>query len=169
LNCHENPGGGSNNLNPLGEDVLASLGEQKDGPVDWSYIYALDSDGDGYSNGQELLDPDGVWTPQSPDPSDPELVTNPGDIDDFPSSIKEEINDINLTLDGDRIHITGSGARSLDIEIRLVNSIGKIVYHNRVRYTLNTVSIDIRGLSTGKYFLIIEKDNHSYFRQFFIQ
>jgi len=47
-------------------------------------LAAMDSDGDGYSNGTELLDPDGDWSVGDPDPGDPADVTNPDDPDDFP-------------------------------------------------------------------------------------
>jgi hypothetical protein len=48
-------------------------------------LAAMDSDGDGYSNGTELLDPDGNWSEGDPDPGDPADVTNPDDPDDFPT------------------------------------------------------------------------------------
>jgi hypothetical protein len=48
-------------------------------------LAAMDSDGDGYSNGTELLDPDGNWSVGDPDPGDPADVTNPDDPDDFPA------------------------------------------------------------------------------------
>lgn len=47
-------------------------------------LAAIDSDGDGYSNGTELLDPDGNWSEGDPDPGDPANVTNPDDPGDFP-------------------------------------------------------------------------------------
>jgi hypothetical protein len=47
-------------------------------------LAAMDSDGDGYSNGTELLDPDGNWSVGDPDPGDPANVTNPDDPGDFP-------------------------------------------------------------------------------------
>jgi len=48
-------------------------------------LAALDSDGDGYSNGTELLDPDGAWSVGDRDPGDPADVTNSDDPDDFPA------------------------------------------------------------------------------------
>ncbi|UCE26528.1 MAG: hypothetical protein JSW52_09265 [Candidatus Coatesbacteria bacterium] len=56
-----------------------------DGDEQWTAaLAAMDSDGDGYSNGVELLDPDGTWSVGDPDPGDPADVTNPDDPDDFP-------------------------------------------------------------------------------------
>jgi hypothetical protein len=56
-----------------------------DGGGQWTAaLAALDSDGDGYSNGAELLDPDGNWSVGDPDPGDQANVTNPDDPGDFP-------------------------------------------------------------------------------------
>src|SRR6266545_3130696 len=38
-----------------------------------------DSDGDGFTNGEELQDPEGVWAIGKPDPGDVSLVSNPSD------------------------------------------------------------------------------------------
>jgi hypothetical protein len=51
----------------------------------WSSTLAsLDSDGDGYTNGEELQDPNGTWVKGQPAPGDPDLVSNPGDSDSIP-------------------------------------------------------------------------------------
>lgn len=66
--CHINPGGG-NGWNAFGLDVRANL---TNGSPDWSKVFDKDSDGDGYTNGVELGDPDGDgtkdadWTPTNP-------------------------------------------------------------------------------------------------------
>jgi hypothetical protein len=65
--------------NAFGEQVEANLvgnGGIATHEVDWQAIYALDADGDGYTNGEELGDPDGDWAqgedpPRSYDPSHP--------------------------------------------------------------------------------------------------
>jgi hypothetical protein len=44
-----------------------------------------DSDGDGFSNGEELQDPDGRWRPGRADPGDRGLVSNPGDRRSVPA------------------------------------------------------------------------------------
>lgn len=46
----------------------------------------LDSDGDGYTNGEELQDPDGVWLPGMKAPGDQSKVSDPGDPDSTPNS-----------------------------------------------------------------------------------
>lgn len=72
--------------NAFGQQVEANLtggGAVSAQEVDWPAIYDLDADGDGFTNGEELGDPDGVWSeganpPESYDPS------NPADADDTP-------------------------------------------------------------------------------------
>ena len=52
----------------------------------WSAILAaLDSDGDGFTNGAELLDPNAFWTQGDPDPGNSAHVTNPGDPSSVPA------------------------------------------------------------------------------------
>jgi hypothetical protein len=54
-----------------------------------SALAAADSDGDGYANGVELLDPDGTWSEGDPDPGDPADLTNPDDPEDNPPGFGE--------------------------------------------------------------------------------
>ena len=63
--------------NAFGKDVRATLPR---GP-DWVVLYALDSDEDGYTNGQELGDPMGLWVYN--DPETP-FLSAPGDASDTP-------------------------------------------------------------------------------------
>jgi len=46
-----------------------------------------DSDSDGWTNGEELLDPNFLWSYGDPDPGDPADVTNPDDPTDYPSAV----------------------------------------------------------------------------------
>ncbi len=71
--CHVSAGGGGA-LNAFGGTVQANL---TGGVPDWSRIRVLDSDGDGYSNGQELGDPLGYWQPGQPNPGLQTKITNP--------------------------------------------------------------------------------------------
>ncbi len=58
-----------------------------DGPAGnlvWQPALAvIDSDGDGRSNGTELLDPTGTWPTRPAHPGDPAQVTQPG-VSDAP-------------------------------------------------------------------------------------
>lgn len=86
-NCHLNPaGGGARNV--FGQEVennfLSTPGAA--GHVQWGpSLAAIDSDGDGFTNGEELQDPNGTWKPGDPAPGDPSLVTLPGDSTSHPS------------------------------------------------------------------------------------
>jgi len=81
--CHVGSQGGSP-LNPFGETVKAHLNSNRQ--PDWSAIWKLDSDGDGYTNGEELGDPKGQWTPGMPNPGSPATITHPGDRASKPGS-----------------------------------------------------------------------------------
>lgn len=60
-------------LTPFGRDVNANMNS---GVVQWQNIWMLDSDGDGFSNGLELNDPNGQWRRGNPNPVGP--IANPG-------------------------------------------------------------------------------------------
>lgn len=64
--------------NPFGMQVEQTLVGQD---ADWSALFDLDADGDGFTNGLELGDPDGVWQPGQPNPP---LVSHPGNAADHP-------------------------------------------------------------------------------------
>jgi hypothetical protein len=87
-NCHINPGGGGarNSFGQSAASFIASGGSESFwGPQ----IAALDSDGDGFTNGEELQDPNGEWIPGTASPGDINFVTNPGDPNDFPVSVNQ--------------------------------------------------------------------------------
>ena len=77
--CHIVPGGPRN---LLGQQIEALLPEPKASQsVDWPLVYGLDADGDGYTNGQEMGDPDGDWMIGLPDPG---LESDPSDAGSIP-------------------------------------------------------------------------------------
>ncbi|MEW6701085.1 MAG: T9SS type A sorting domain-containing protein [Bacteroidota bacterium] len=80
--CHTN--GGGTPRNPFGQEVEKRVtpGGTEDfwGPA----LAAIDSDGDGFTNGQELGDPNGVWRPGQPDPGNSSNVSAPGDPNSRP-------------------------------------------------------------------------------------
>jgi hypothetical protein len=79
--CHNSPSGGDAR-NSFGLEIENGFLDGFD--VVWGpELAALDSDGDGVTNGQELLDPEGVWNIGDANPGDPELITLPYDADSF--------------------------------------------------------------------------------------
>lgn len=79
---HSNANGGGQGLNPFGVDF------ERQGNRWTRALCAMDSDGDGRTNGQELGDPDCTWELGDPDPPSSLPVTHPGiaesdDDDDY--------------------------------------------------------------------------------------
>jgi hypothetical protein len=76
-------------MNEFGGEVehrlLAGPGGS-DGVVWGRELARLDSDGDGFTNGEELQDPSGSWRPGDRPPGLQSLVTNPGDRRDAPEA-----------------------------------------------------------------------------------
>lgn len=84
LTCHQSPGGPRNAFGHTIEFDPRFL-DMPGGNVLWQpALAAIDSDGDGRSNGAELLDPSGLWTTRPVHPGNPALVTQPGVIDPPP-------------------------------------------------------------------------------------
>lgn len=85
LNCHGDNSGSI--MTEFGSDARGALeaGIIQQAHVDWSKICAFDSDEDGWTNGQELGDPDCVWT-IGDTPAKP-ASTNPGVDTSHPPSI----------------------------------------------------------------------------------
>ncbi len=87
-NCHIDPSGGGSR-NAFGQQIESGfLSPSGSGNVQWGVqLASLDSDGDGFTNGEELQDPFGAWTSGQPQPGNPNLITNPGNPNDFPTSV----------------------------------------------------------------------------------
>lgn len=58
--------------------------------VDWSKLYDKDADGDGFTNGEEMGDPEGNWRIGDPDPIVNYPLTKPWDPDDFPTTVDSD-------------------------------------------------------------------------------
>lgn len=73
--CHGKASLQVRDLTPFGVDVNRNM---SGGVVQWQNIWNLDSDGDGFSNGLELNDPNGTWRRGQADPAGP--IANPGTV-----------------------------------------------------------------------------------------
>lgn len=140
-NCHVNPGGGGPR-NAFGQAVengfLSVPGPS--GHVQWGAdLASLDSDGDGFTNGEELQDPSGQWTTGSGATGDQSLVTNPGDPNSHPSTtavdrIDEETVPDDFVLEQNYPNpfnpstvISFSVAKQSRVTLSIFNSLGEIV------------------------------------------
>jgi len=82
-NCHIRASGGGAR-NDFG--ILVASKYLSGGDVVWGAELAKeDADKDGFSNGQELQDPDGTWKIGDAAPGNAALVTNPGDASSKPA------------------------------------------------------------------------------------
>jgi len=82
--CHVGSQGGGD-FTPFGSAAIGALtgsGNVEQQHVDWSQLYDLDSDRDGFTNGEELGDPDGTWIRGDPDPGG--VIYHPGDTSKHP-------------------------------------------------------------------------------------
>ena len=142
--CHTNGGGTSRN--PFGQAVESITGSSNTnfwGPQ----LAGLDSDGDGFTNGEELQDSNGLWNGGDP-PGDFSLVTHPGDANDFPVSVKQlaEIpNNYKLANNypnpfNPTTTITFSIPENSDVLLEVYNTLGE-----RVRMLIN------ENYSSGSY------------------
>ena len=81
ITCHNNPNGGAGCLDMGGTSpCLNPFGMQfRANGFFWNDVLAgMDADGDGFTNGQELQDPNGSWTLGEPSPGNADYVTRPG-------------------------------------------------------------------------------------------
>lgn len=83
--CHRSAAGGGD-FTPFGSDSIGALvGSDllQEADVDWSLLAGRDSDRDGFTNGEELNDPNGLWRIGDPDPVGG-VVYHPGDASSHP-------------------------------------------------------------------------------------
>lgn len=160
-------------MNPFGKAL--KNGYYSGGNANWKATLAkLDSDGDGFTNGQELQDPEGLWTIGTTDPGDIALVTNPGLASSFPTGINEEVatNDIFIKLiSGNPIYDILSFeltlAQSSVLVVGIYNPSGSKVVDLYNGYAIAgnyTYNWDLHGryfdrVSNGLYYIVVESFN----------
>ncbi len=110
--CHTTGSGGPRN--DFGVDVYSNYldPQNSSGHVQWGpELAAMDSDGDGVSNGEELQDPNGLWTSGQPNPGNPDLVTSPGDPSDF---VPVELTSFTAQVIGSKVKLVWRTATELN-------------------------------------------------------
>ena len=85
ITCHDNADGGAGCM-PMAEPCLNPFGMAfRAAGFNWGRsLAALDSDADGFTNGQELQEPTGTWTVVEDPPGVAAYVTRPGLAEDSP-------------------------------------------------------------------------------------
>lgn len=115
--CHTSPGGPRNNFGKdIGSKYLDMSGNVKWGPE----LAKLDSDGDGFTNGEELGDPEGTWKIGDPDPVVMSGIYNPGDANSKPN-VGFVINSDNIPSDADVSLFTVNPSTIYDLAEILIN------------------------------------------------
>lgn len=176
LNCHTSPDGGGQR-NPFGETVNDNLsGPKSNAPVRWDLIFNIDSDGDGFTNGEELQDPDGQWVQGPKNPGDPELVTQPWNPNSKPttSSVENDFVSLNSsvypspTMGILNLEFTSNYFDNSSIEI--YNSNGNFMNSTQLETIIgpNTLSINLNdlGIRQGIYFLVIRNKFYNIRKRF---
>lgn len=147
--CHINPGGGGTR-NAFGNDVYAVVLGSSSTPF-WSNVYNKDSDGDGFTNGQELGDPNGTGTA-----TPGALVTRPGDATSHPVVVVNQPPTVNVTspIEGAVVSAPFNGTLSANA----ADSDGAVA---KVEFFLNGISagvvtappyqVSAAGLAAGPY------------------
>ncbi len=83
LNCHGNANGSTRtDFGSDAQSYLSGAGGVQQQHVDWAPLCPRDSDGDGWTNGEELGDPECIWKAGDPNPKG--FIFNPGDPDSYP-------------------------------------------------------------------------------------
>lgn len=160
LNCHFSINGGARNL--FGKAAENSMSNDR---VRWEKIFNLDSDGDGFTNGEELQDSKGEWTNGQTAPGNASLVTNPGDPTSKPtvSFVENESQSYNSSI----YPIPTNGVINLEFisdyfdkgNLEIYNSNGDKIYYEIIDTKIgsNKLMIDLNNpnVNNGIYFLIL--------------
>jgi len=186
LNCHFSMTGGARNQ--FGQEVFNHLTVQNEnGNVKWSpQLAALDSDGDGFTNGQELLDPDGIWKIGNNNPGNPADAGNPGNKNIVPVSVRDifrksdngmiSIKKISPNPSADIQNITFELKEDNYVSIEIFDMTGRNVisldnrfYQASVHSVIINPALYNINLSSGSYLLSVSTPNSSDFEILKIQ
>jgi len=178
--CHISPYGGGP-LNVFGQMVysIALIPQNSSGEVIWGNLMLEDADGDGYSNGEELQDPNGEWSRGNENPGDSLLVTNPADPDDFPLGVEDEMEVISefmpnpaINLSTIKLNLKKSGNLTINVFDLNGNHIKNISkgYKVSAEYTFswNGKNEYHTKVTTGPYIVFIQNDNYTILKKIII-
>ncbi len=165
--CHTNGGGSARNA--FGLDVEKRVTPNGTESFWTPEFAALDSDGDGFTNGEELQDPNGEWREGSEKPGNINLVTNPGNENSIPTSIFDESNNFTFHLANNypnpfnpsttiKYEIGNSNFVSLKVFNSLGEKIETLVNDNKVA-GVHEIQFNANGLSSGIYFYSLQVGN----------
>lgn len=175
--CHTNGGGTARN--PFGLTIqnqfLTSVGPN--GNVEWGpQLAAIDSDGDGFSNGEELGDPNGTWQQGQPNPGNSADITHPGNANDFPTSVEVvSTNPVSYQLFNNYPNpfnpsttISFNIPEAGNVRIDIYNSVGELVktlvndFYNPGQYKTAWNGTDVFGstVASGLYIYRMTSQNY---------
>lgn len=162
--CHTNGGGSPRNAFGLAVEARVSPNGSESF---WTpELAALDSDGDGFTNGEELQDPNGVWNEGSANPGDVSLVTNPGNASSVPTSIFDVGGNFTFQLANNYPNpfnpstvIKYEIGETSEVTLKIYNSLGEDV-ETLVSKIQSSGSYEVQfnavGFSSGIYFYSIQ-------------
>ena len=165
--CHTNGGGSSRNL--FGLAVSAKVTPNGTESFWNSEFAALDSDGDGFTNGEELQDPTGSWIEGTANPGDINLVTNPGDPNSIPTSVFDKSNVFTFRLENNypnpfnpstiiRYEIKDTRLVSLKVYNSLGQEVARLVNEEKSAGNYE-LEFNAKGFSSGIYYYQIIADD----------
>ncbi len=185
LTCHITQGGPRNNFGKdVGTKFLDMSGNVKWGPD----LAKLDSDGDGFTNGEELGDPEGIWEIGNPDPIVMGGVYNPGDknskpnvgfvvdADNIPDDAKISLFEVMPSTIYDLAEITISVRNGYHFKIEIFNLFGlrvgtilnDYIVPGECRIPININDFEKEKIGSGFYILRLSYDSNAIIRKIFI-
>lgn len=161
------------NLNSFGNSV--KNGYLSSGKVNWKSALAnIDSDGDSFTNGAELQDPNGTWTSGSANPGDKNKVSNPGVKASIPTSVDDKNFNSSLSIQSiypnpfkENVEIIINDFLNVNLNVKIYNEVGDLVkFLINNNYQLGVQKFywdgtDNNGfkVNSGIYYLIINSES----------
>ena len=158
-NCHNDPNGGGAR-NAFGQEIEKSVTpggtESFWGPA----LASMDSDGDGFTNGEELQDPNGTWTEGTANPGNSTLVTNPGDPNSHPpiTAVEDELFKPNSFALHNNFPNPFNPSTKITFDIPNTSNVRLDIFNSLGEYIITLVN---QNYSPGKYVTVWNGRNSS--------